>query len=67
MDITLGGVTTLEVTSCFPMPLQTDAEDAEEGNPCLKYICFRADAVMRDFAHRNEPVCNGYAAVHARC
>ncbi len=31
MDITLGGVTTLEVTSCFPMPLQTDAEDAEEG------------------------------------
>lgn len=30
MDITLGGVTTLEVTSCFPMPLQTDAEDAEE-------------------------------------
>ena len=31
MDITLGGVTTLEVTSCFPMPPQTDAEDAEEG------------------------------------
>ncbi len=31
MDITLGGVTTLEVTSCFPMPLQTEAEDAEEG------------------------------------
>jgi len=29
MDITLSGVTTLEVTSCFPMPLQFDAVDAE--------------------------------------